>query len=94
MKKRLGFPVAALDEIKLRQIVNAFERIGMLLAQHTLAALERALIERLGFARSGPGPYKASRQIVNACERIGMLPAPAPALGLRARAYRAARLPP
>ena len=53
----------------------------MLLAEHALAGLERALIERLGLAVAALGLIQ-QRQIVDACERVGMLLAEHPLSGL------------
>ena len=53
----------------------------MLLAEHPLAGLERALVERLGLAIAALGLIQL-RQIVHACERIGMLLAEHPLAGL------------
>ena len=80
-----GVGPIALIEIQPRQIVQAFERIGMLLAQHPLADLERPLKERLGL-RVAPLRLIQARQIVHACERPGMLLAQHPLADLLARA--------
>ena len=53
----------------------------MLLAEHALAGLQRALIERLGLAIAALGLIQR-RQIVHACKRIGMLLAEHPLAGL------------
>jgi hypothetical protein len=49
-EKPLGLAMAALDAIKLRQIGDAGECLGMLVAEDALFCLQGSLIERLGLA--------------------------------------------
>jgi len=54
------------------EIVHALKRVGMLLAEHPLAGLQRALIERLGLRVASLGLIEGG-EIVHASKRVAML---------------------
>ena len=69
--ERLGLAVAALALVEHRQVVEAGERVGMALAQHLAAELQRLLVERLGLAVAALALVQPG-QVVEAGERVGM----------------------
>ncbi len=81
--KRLGLGIPPLRPVKLRQIVDAGERIGMLRTPHPLLGGEGAFVKRLGLVVT-PLRDKHEAQIVDANERVRMI-RPQRALGQRQR---------
>ena len=70
--QRLGIPVAALVNIKRREIVYAVKCVGMLLAEYAFSCNERALVQRLGLYVFALGSIEKC-EIVHAVERLGMV---------------------